>query len=57
MQDQGRLLLLVLTLFFALKEIKQNISKGRNSEELKQVCELVRESRNSSLLCNPPNDV
>lgn len=56
MQDQGRLLLMVLTLFFSLNEIKQNVLKGRKSEELKWVSELVRGSRNTSLLCNPPKD-
>ena len=42
---------------FSLKENEQNVLKGRNIEELKGVSKLVRESRNTSCLCNLPKDV
>lgn len=46
-----------IDVIFPSKENEQKVLKGRNSKGLEGVSELVRESRNTSFLGNPPKHV
>lgn len=56
-EKEGQAVTTGIDFISSLKENEENVLKGRNSEGLKGASELVRESRNTSFLCNLPKDV